>query len=183
MLGLRAWVRVGRYDVTVHEIEGMPDGVDEALLAWVRGPKAQFTKGAAVDNGKVAINQMLHQVATIYRCVASLSSLSSSRLVHFRVSPRRTGVAVRTLGRCVGLLSLLMAGWMPECPVRYAALYIPSQPIRFWPRMQKSNPPHCVRFMSARLGLTGRCTCVPPSTLYGSHPKPYKVLRGVVEST
>ena len=141
-------VRVGRYDVTVHEIEGMPDGVDEALLAWVRGPKAQFTKGAAVDNGKVAINQMLHQVATIYRCVASLSSprLPVGALQGFTKTNRGCGEHTRPV--C----------WVAKPPYGWVDARVPSEvyfqpPYQVdpygWPRMQKSSPPHSVRFLSA----------------------------------
>jgi len=56
-----------KYDVVVHRLDGIPEGVQEALLAWVRGPKAQFTKAVVVANGSVTIGQPLHQIATLYR--------------------------------------------------------------------------------------------------------------------
>ena len=125
--------------MTVHEITGMPEGVDEALLAWVRGPKAQFTKGTPVADGTVVINQTLHQVATIYRYVLCPLSLSLSQAVFER----------RTCVECGGERSLCAASSLTRSLTSLSYLATPLLP-RSREAAHCSQPPRPPRWRSCR---------------------------------
>ncbi|KAK3256271.1 hypothetical protein CYMTET_34585, partial [Cymbomonas tetramitiformis] len=55
-----------KYDITVHELVGVPPDIDKVIFGWLRGSKAQYTKAAQVTGNVAKVEQELQQVATLY---------------------------------------------------------------------------------------------------------------------
>eukprot|EP00240_Pyramimonas_obovata_P012584 CAMPEP_0118955954 /NCGR_PEP_ID=MMETSP1169-20130426/60801_1 /TAXON_ID=36882 /ORGANISM="Pyramimonas obovata, Strain CCMP722" /LENGTH=239 /DNA_ID=CAMNT_0006903889 /DNA_START=63 /DNA_END=779 /DNA_ORIENTATION=- len=89
-----------KYDLVVHKLIGLPDGVDEVVFAWIRGPKAQFTKPSTVKDHEATIGQPLHQVATLYRNTDGHFDKKEYQLKAQTVSRKRGVEKLSTIAKC-----------------------------------------------------------------------------------
>ncbi|GAB4816179.1 hypothetical protein N2152v2_003225 [Parachlorella kessleri] len=102
-----------RLDVTVGEVEGLPEEVGQCRVVWARQAKVSVTKTVAVSKGKATFNEELSQIATLSK---ESKGGFESKEYHFKLQAPERGNQQKyvTLGKAV----LDMARFTGDSPSR-----------------------------------------------------------------